>query len=344
MEISITVNGKSRSADVDPRMLLVDFLRDYLGLTGTKKGCETGECGACTVLLNGRSAKSCAILAVQADESDVITIEGLAKNDQLNALQEAFWENHAVQNGFSTPGTIMAVTDLLQRNPSPSENEIRKWLDGNLDRVTGYQNVVRAVLAAAEKMREAKAPEEESAEEQPEQIFGAPIKAREAPALLRGEAEFVGDVTLPDMLHAAILYSSMAHAVIKKIDTAAAAAMQRVVRVFTGADVAHLMPLPVVWVPQDIESHFPPHPSGIVPGGQLVLAKDRARFVGEQIAVVVAETRQQAYDALAAIKVEYETLPVVVDAEKALKEGAPQLHETVPGNLLAHGSCPMGLV
>ncbi len=338
MNISLRVNGADRRADVEPRTLLVDFLRDELRLTGTKSGCDTGECGACTVLLNGRAVKSCLALAVQADGGEVTTIEGLAPDGELTPVQEAFWEEHAIQDGFSTPGVIMSVTDLLQRNPDPDEPEIRAWLDGNLCRITGYQHIVRAVESAAEKSKAGSQPRKIEAEPQSENVMGASIRPREGLSMIRGEAQFIADVTLPDMLHAAILRSSQGHAIIRGIDTSAAEAMPGVVRVFTGADTAHLMPLPVIWVPPDVESHWPPHPSGMVPGSQPLLATDRVRSVGDQVAVVVAETRQQAYDALGAIKVEYEPLPVVVDAEAALKEGAPQLHETVPGNLVFHAT------
>jgi len=169
-------------------------------------------------------------------------------------------------------------------------------------------------------------------------IFGAPIKRREDPAFLRGEAKFTADLSLPGMLHMAILHSPHAHARIKSIDTSAAAQMPAVVRVFTGADlVGKMMPLPCIWKPGGVESRFPPHPYGL-PGAQTALATDRVRYVGDWIAVVLAETREQAYEALSAIKVEYEPLPVVTTAEEALKEGAPQLHDTVPGNLCAHVS------
>jgi aerobic carbon-monoxide dehydrogenase large subunit len=164
------------------------------------------------------------------------------------------------------------------------------------------------------------------------------MKTKEAPALLKGEAKFIADMALPEMLHVAILRSAEGHALIKSIDTSACESMPGVVRVFTWKDTQQIMPLPVVWVPPGVESHFPPHPSGIVPGSQVVLAKEKVRFVGEQIAAVVAQTRQQAYDALAGIKVEYEPLPVVLEAEDAMKEGAPQLHDAAPHNLLAHSS------
>ncbi|GCA73802.1 carbon monoxide dehydrogenase small chain [Microcystis aeruginosa NIES-2520] len=151
MQISLKVNGQNYSADVEPRLLLLDFLREHLGLTGTKSdGGSTS--GSCTVLLNGVSVKSSYILAVQADGSEVVTVEGLAGDGNLNPLQEAFWEMYAVQNGFSTPALLLSATDLLQRNPNPSEAEIRAWLDGVLSRDTGYQNVVRAVELAAQKL------------------------------------------------------------------------------------------------------------------------------------------------------------------------------------------------
>jgi len=339
MEISLTVNGQPYGADVEPRLLLVDFLRDTLGLTGTKSGCDTGECGVCTVHVNGTAAKSCLMLAVQANGAEITTIEGLAPagNGRLHPIQEALWEEGAVQNGYSTPGIVMSVADLLWRTPNPTDAEIRAGLDGNLARESGYENLVNGVRSAARKLR-GEAQASPNGVYAPEAMIGAPIKTKEAPALLRGEAKFIADITLPNMLHAAILHSSQAHAIIKRIDTHAAAAMPGVVRVITADDIPNLMPIPVVWVPKDVESHFPPHPSGIVPGGQNLLAKDRVRYVGDQLAVVVAETRQQAYDALAAIQVDYEPLPVVLDAEAAVKEGAPQLHDTVPHNLLAHAT------
>ena len=150
-QVSITVNGEQRSADVDPRMLLVHFLREQLNLTGTHVGCDTSQCGACTVLVDGRSAKSCTIFAVQADGSEVTTIEGLADGDQLHPLQNGFWEEHGLQCGYCTPGMIMSAVNLLKDNPSPTEREIREGLDGNLCRCTGYQHIVNAVQHAADK-------------------------------------------------------------------------------------------------------------------------------------------------------------------------------------------------
>lgn len=151
--VSVTVNGRTYTHDVEPRTLLVHYLRDVLGLTGTHIGCDTSQCGACVVLMNGVSVKACTLLAAQADGAEITTIEGLATNGQLHPLQEGFWECHGLQCGFCTPGMIMAAYDLLQRNPNPTDEEIRHGLEGNLCRCTGYHNIVRAVQYAAAKMR-----------------------------------------------------------------------------------------------------------------------------------------------------------------------------------------------
>jgi aerobic carbon-monoxide dehydrogenase small subunit len=148
--VSINVNGTSYTREVEPRLLLVHFLREAIGLTGTNIGCDTSQCGACTVLMDGVAVKSCTVLAVQADGSEVTTIEGLATDGKLHEVQNAFWEKHGLQCGFCTPGMILTVVDLLERNPHPTDKEIRHGLDGNLCRCTGYQNIVEAVKHAAE--------------------------------------------------------------------------------------------------------------------------------------------------------------------------------------------------
>ena len=148
--VTINVNGQSRTEEVEPRLLLVHFLRDRLGLTGTNVGCDTSQCGSCTVIMDGQAVKSCTVLALQADGGSVTTIEGLAKDGKLHPMQTAFWEKHGLQCGFCTPGMIMTAVDLLQRNPHPTEAQIREGLEGNLCRCTGYENIVRAVKSAAE--------------------------------------------------------------------------------------------------------------------------------------------------------------------------------------------------
>jgi aerobic carbon-monoxide dehydrogenase small subunit len=150
-QISITVNGKVHKATVEPRMLLVHFLREQLFLTGTHIGCDTSQCGACTVLIDSRSAKSCTVFAVQADGSKVDTIEGLARDAHLHPLQEGFWEEHGLQCGYCTPGMIMSAVNLLRENPKPTEREIREGIAGNFCRCTGYQHIVNAIQYAANK-------------------------------------------------------------------------------------------------------------------------------------------------------------------------------------------------
>ncbi len=152
-QIHLKVNGVEQKSEVEPRMLLVHYLRDVLHLTGTHVGCDTSQCGACTVMLNGQAVKSCTVLAVQASGSEVTTVEGLAPEGKLHPVQEGFWEKHGLQCGFCTPGMMMTAVQLLERNANPSEAEIRHALEGNLCRCTGYQNIVSAIQYAAEKMR-----------------------------------------------------------------------------------------------------------------------------------------------------------------------------------------------
>ena len=149
VHVEVTVNGEKREADVEARLLLVHWLRDELGLTGTHVGCDTTNCGACTVHMNGEAVKSCTVLAVQADGSQLTTIEGMATNGQMHPMQKAFMDNHALQCGYCTPGMVMAASSLLKENPHPTEEEVRLGLEGNLCRCTGYHNIVQAVLACA---------------------------------------------------------------------------------------------------------------------------------------------------------------------------------------------------
>jgi carbon-monoxide dehydrogenase small subunit len=157
--VSARVNGQERSAEVEPRLLLVHFLRETLGLTGTHIGCDTSNCGACTVLLDGQAVKSCTVLAAQVDGAELLTIEGLERDGQLHPLQEAFWSEHGLQCGFCTPGVIMTAKALLEANPAPSELEIRQGISGNLCRCTGYVNIVKAIQVAA-RLREPAASKE----------------------------------------------------------------------------------------------------------------------------------------------------------------------------------------
>ena len=152
-KVSCTLNGETVSVDVDSRTLLVDMIREQLNLTGTHVGCDTSQCGACVVHVDGRSVKSCSMLALQAEGAEITTIEGIASNGDLHPMQAAFREHHGLQCGFCTPGMIMSALDLVRQNPDPGDQEIREWLEGNLCRCTGYQNIVRSVKAGAESMR-----------------------------------------------------------------------------------------------------------------------------------------------------------------------------------------------
>jgi len=154
MKVSITVNGVTATHDVEPRLLLVHYLREVLALTGTHIGCDTTSCGACTIMLNGLAVKSCTVLAVQADGGKITTVEGLATDGKLHPIQESFWEEHGLQCGFCTPGMMITALQILERNPNPSEDQIRHGLEGNLCRCTGYQHIVNAVQSAARKMGE----------------------------------------------------------------------------------------------------------------------------------------------------------------------------------------------
>ena len=157
MEVTVKVNGQSYTRDIEPRTLLVHFVREQLGLTGTHVGCETTLCGACTVLLDGNAVKACNVLAAQADGMEVTTVEGLAQGSDLHPIQEGFWEEHGLQCGYCTPGFLMATVQLLERNPNPTEDEIRHGLEGNYCRCTGYHNIVKAVQYAAKKMQQGQA-------------------------------------------------------------------------------------------------------------------------------------------------------------------------------------------
>jgi aerobic carbon-monoxide dehydrogenase small subunit len=173
VQVSLKINGREYSGMVEPRTLLVHFIRDDLNLTGTHIGCDTGHCGACTIMYNGTAQKSCMILAIQAQGADILTVEGLADGEKLHPIQDAFWENHGLQCGYCTPGMLIAGLFLLQRNPDPTEDEIRRGIEGNLCRCTGYVNIVKSIKAAAKKMQEAKSPKSEG--KSPEKIPNAPL-------------------------------------------------------------------------------------------------------------------------------------------------------------------------
>jgi aerobic carbon-monoxide dehydrogenase large subunit len=325
--VTVTVNGELRQAEVDARKLLVHLLRDDFGVTSTHVGCDTTQCGACTVHLDGRAVKSCTILAVQADGAAVDTVEALSTTgDGEHPLLSAFREHHALQCGFCTPGMIMSSLELLRREPRPSEERIRAWLKGNFCRCTGYQHIVDAIAAAGEAAVGRGAAEATTPQTR---VFGQPMPRREDDHHLRGRGRFTDDVRAADAagaLHVALLRSPHAHARIRSVSVDRAVKMPGVVTVVTGADLHDMVsPLPTNWI-------LPGMPVPV----HRALAEEVARFQGEGIAAVVATDAYSAADAVDAIDVEYESLPAVTDPWQAAQPGAPLVHPglTEDGNIV----------
>jgi aerobic carbon-monoxide dehydrogenase large subunit len=338
-DISVTVNGETYRRRVDPRLTLGDFLRHELGLRGTHLGCEHGVCGACTVLLNGQSARSCLTLAVQASDCDVATVESLATGSELNPLQEAFRDHHALQCGFCTPGILMSLTELLVMNPSPDEEAIRDSLSGHLCRCTGYQNIVDACLAVVR--GDVPLPQEGPTNS----VVGQSARRVEDPALLTGKANFVDDVVLPGTLSVAFVRSPHGHAAVGAIDTSAARTMPGVHAVYTLDDLRPHMTADRIPIGQSVRELV-----GIATKGlrqditPFVLARDEVCYVGDPVAVVIAENRYLAEDAAARVEIDYEPLPVVADCRDAAKSDLPRVHRDVASNVLAeyvvgYGDC-----
>ena len=328
-QISITVNGKVRKAHVEPRLLLVHFLREQLHLTGTHVGCDTSQCGACTVLVDGRSAKSCTIFAVQADGSTVTTIEGLAKDGQLHPLQEGFWEEHGLQCGYCTPGMIMSAVNLLNDNPKPSEQRNprghrRQLLP--LHRLPAHRQ--RHPARREQSRARCRLPTSGGTMAAPvlPKLVGQRVKRREDPRLIQGRGTYVDDIKIAGMQHLAFKRSDVAHGRIRSIDTSAAEAMDGVEAVFTGAQIAELL------APMPIGTPFPSPPHRAV-------AVDVVRYAGEPVAVVVARDRYLARDAADAIVVEYEPLPAVVDPELAMTGKPTVIHAGLPEQPRRRRSC-----
>ena len=329
--ITVEVNGVTYEREVESRRLLIHFLRDDVDLTGSHIGCDTGNCGACSVLLDGVLVKSCMLLAVQADGASIRTVEGLASGDELSALQQAFSDHHALQCGYCTPGMLVAATALLERNPRPSDEEIRKGLQGNICRCTGYWNIVDAVKAASGQevaMTETVAPErvEVEAPAAPEPWKGQSIPRKEDRRLVQGQGVFVDDIKRHNMGFAHYVRSPYAHAVIKSIDVSKALELPGVFGTLTGDEVATLTD--------------PFFQLSTPPGSEIkdyALAVGRVRFAGDPVAIVVAETRELARDAAELVEVDYEPLDVIVDARRALDETAPVLHPDAGTNLVWEG-------
>jgi 4-hydroxybenzoyl-CoA reductase subunit alpha len=311
--VALEVNGTAREVAVRPGDTLLDLLRDELRLTGTKRGCELGDCGACTVLLDDQPVNSCLTLALEAADRQVRTIEGLANGGDLHPIQQAFVECGAIQCGFCTPGMILQTRALLDANPRPGPREIQAALSGNLCRCTGYSKILQAVERASLLLQD----EEPETLEPPPQtstvdlsVVGKRLPKLDAPAKATGRAQYTDDIVLPNMLYGKLLLSPLPHAHIKAIDVTRAAALPGVEVVLTGADV-----------PDVTYGTSPPRYD------EYVLAKDKVRYVGDPVAAVAAVDEETCYRALDLIDVDYEELPSVFDPFEAMTEGAPRLFD-----------------
>ncbi len=311
--IRLSVNGNDHEAAVKTNATLLELLRDVLKLTGTKCGCELGDCGACTVLLDGKPVNSCLVLALETEGRNVTTIEGIAKGEKLHEIQHAFIEKGAIQCGFCTPGMIVRTKALLDENPDPDHEEIKTALNGNLCRCTGYTKIIEAV-ETAKTLLDGKTPDEIEFQPQKSTLdlstIGKRLPKKDAPDKATGRALYTDDIFLPNMIYGKLLLSTVPHAKIKSIDTSKAESLTGVKVILTGADVTDIL-----W--------------GTSPAryDENVLAKDKVRYVGDPIAAVAAVDEETCYEALKLIKVEYEELEPVFDPEEAMKDGAPRLFD-----------------
>ena len=342
--VSMTVNGRAVSAEVEGRTLLSQFLRERAQLTGTHEGCDTTQCGCCTVHLNGKGVKSCTVLASACAGADVTTIEGLAQNGNLHPMQEAFREHHGLQCGFCTPGMIMTAVDMVNRlGHDLAPHTIREQLDGNLCRCTGYHNIVKAIRAGAAAMagpgRPARQAESEGHTFPPAQStrIGEPVRRREDLRLITGNGRFSDDVNLPGQVYMAVVRSTYAHARLTAIDPQQALASPGVLAVLTGQELLAdgLKPFP--------HKPFTAHPADIklentdgtplYSAPQYALAIGRVRHVGEAIAIVVAETAAAARDGAELVDVGYDGLPAVTDTRAAAQPDAPRVWDDARSNV-----------
>ncbi|MDP1623256.1 MAG: molybdopterin-dependent oxidoreductase [Bacteroidales bacterium] len=311
--ITINVNGDEFEVAVKANATLLDLLRDELKLTGTKKGCELGDCGACTVIMDGKAVNACLVLAVEAAGSKVETIEGLATGTELHPIQRAYVEKGAIQCGYCTPGMIMRTKSILDKYPIPTKEEIKEELSGNLCRCTGYTKIIEAVETARDYLNGKKPPELEFMPQKSTidlSVVGKRLPKIDAPDKATGRAVYTDDISLPNMIYGKLLLSAVPHAKIVSIDTSKAKALAGVKVVLTGADVPD-----VRW------GTSPPRYD------ETILAKGKVRFVGDVVAAVAAIDEETCYRALALIKVAYEELPAVFDPIEAMKDGAPRLFD-----------------
>ena len=313
------VNGRKVSRTAKPYQRLLDFIRDDLNLTGNKEGCGAGECGTCSVFVDGVLMKSCLLPVAKAQGARIDTIESLAKTGELSVLQKAFHKAGASQCGYCIPGMVMAATAALRTNPFADREEIKERLGGNICRCTGYQKIFDAVEMARD-VQYGRLPLSvlEGIDAEQGDYIGKNVSRIDAPSKVSGALRYAGDMIMPGMLHVHVLRSPHAHAKIISIDTSAAEAMEGVEGVITCADVPG-------------EDGF-----GVFVHDQPVMARDKVRYVGEAVAAVAAEDPLIARQAAAAIKVVYEPLPAVFDAFDAMKPGAPVIHDYARDNITKH--------
>ncbi len=316
-QVTFTINGQNRTVSTRPGETLLDVIRDDLGLTGTKEGCGLGDCGACTVLVDGRAVTSCIIMAIEVEGSEIITVEGLSRNGDLHPLQKSFVKHGALQCGFCTPGMLMSSIALLERNPDPSREEIIDALGGNLCRCGSYDRIVRAIQSWREyestPLDTAPRPDDERDQERDLDVVSHGVTRYDGPDKATGRAIYMADIHLPGMVYGKILGSPIAHGLIRGIDTSRARALPGVLAVITGEDVPDTL-------------------YGVSPAryDEHVLAKERVRYVGDEVAAVVALDEDTAEQALALIDVEYEELPALFTPEEAMAADAPAIHPDVP--------------
>jgi CO/xanthine dehydrogenase Mo-binding subunit/aerobic-type carbon monoxide dehydrogenase small subunit (CoxS/CutS family) len=319
LRLEATINGKKISRPAKPHQRLLDFLRDDLNLTGNKEGCGAGECGTCSVFVNGVLMKSCLLPVAKAQGATIESVEALALTGELSLLQKAFHKMGASQCGYCIPGMVMAATAALRANPFAGREEIKERLGGNICRCTGYQKIFDAVELARD-VQNGRLPATALAEIDAEQgeFIGKNVRRIDTPSKVSGRLKFAGDIIMPGMLHVQVLRSPHAHARIVKIDTSAAEAMDGVEGVITSADVPG-------------EDGF-----GVFVNDQPIMARGKVRYVGEAVAAVAAQDLLTAKRALAAIKIDYEPLPAVFDPDEAMQPGAPVLHDYAPDNVTKH--------
>ncbi len=323
--IRLKVNGDERTLGISPNTTLLDALREHLDLTGTKKGCGMGDCGSCTVLVNGKPVNSCLLLAVQADGAEITTVEGLAEGGELHPLQKSFVKHGALQCGYCTSGMLMSSKALVDENPNPSDEEIKTALSGHLCRCGTYPRILEAIrhredFADTPLDTEAlKAAEAEREQKRDHHVVSHGVTRYDGPDKVTGRAKYTADIKLSGMIHGKILGSPIAHGIIKRIDVSKARELPGVMAVITGSDVT--------------DNYY-----GVSPAryDEQILAKERVRYVGDEVAAVAAVDEATAEQAISLIEVEYEELPAVFDPDAAMAPGAPVIHpekERYAGNI-----------